>query len=301
MPLAHALVARLAELEDVRILFVKGPTADAQGARPPRPSSDVDVLCEPGSMERLGDALEAAGWRRRAVVSVMRLEHAAKYLFDHSAHYIHSEWPCDIDVHFNFPGFLAPADVVFETLWKRRSIIHVAGMPVVCADILGQAMIVGLHALRDPDDTLSQADLEHLTHMLKQMSPTRLAEISCLAADTGCSETLSPLLEHSGARVLGSPWRDSDGLRRWHVRTESKGIYTTSWLIEMRHTPWWRTPPLIWHALFLPREELLNQHTGTTPLGWRGVVRLQATRWWRALRRLPRSIRAARQIEGDFL
>ena len=37
VPLAHALVARLAELEGVRILFIKGPTAVALGARPPRP------------------------------------------------------------------------------------------------------------------------------------------------------------------------------------------------------------------------------------------------------------------------
>ena len=36
--LAHALVAHLAELKGIRILFVKGPTAVALGARPPRPS-----------------------------------------------------------------------------------------------------------------------------------------------------------------------------------------------------------------------------------------------------------------------
>jgi hypothetical protein len=78
VPLAHALVARLAELEDVRILFIEGPTAVALDARPPRPSTDVDVLCEPGGLETLGPVLERCGWRRRVPESLTeRFQHAS--------------------------------------------------------------------------------------------------------------------------------------------------------------------------------------------------------------------------------
>ena len=152
VPLAHALVARLAELEGVRILFIKGPTAVALGARPPRPSTDVDVLCEAGGLERLGPALERCRWRRRVPEGAgQELKYAARYLFEHSVHFIHDEWPCDLDIHYNFPGFLAPDEVVFEELWRRRTSVEVAHWPVPCADLLGQSAIVALHGLRDPE------------------------------------------------------------------------------------------------------------------------------------------------------
>ena len=97
-------------------------------------------------MERLGAALESCGWRRRGAPSssAHQLVHASKYLFEHSVHYIHDEWPCDLDIHYNFPGFLAPDDVVFEELWARRATVEVAHWPVPCPDLLGQLLIVAL-------------------------------------------------------------------------------------------------------------------------------------------------------------
>ncbi|HEV7171578.1 MAG TPA: hypothetical protein VGN50_01660, partial [Pedococcus sp.] len=113
--LAHGLVQRLADSVGARVLFVKGPTAVAVGARPPRPSSDVDVLVDPASFETLCAAIEGVAWvRRHAPMPVSR---AADLAFDHSAHFIHEEWPCDLDVHFCFPGFFADPPAVFDALW----------------------------------------------------------------------------------------------------------------------------------------------------------------------------------------
>lgn len=293
--LAHALLSRLAELEGIRILFVKGPTAIALGARPPRPSSDVDLLCEPGGMERLGVALEACGWRPRLKESsTHRLEHAAEYLFEHSVHYIHHSWPCDLDIHYNIPGFFAPEAVVFEALWARRASATVASMPAPCADRFGQTAIVGLHALRDPGVAHSDADLDFLTRALCQLEPAVLSQFSTFAAETGCVDALSPLLERVGAAVPPSPWSNSEKLRRWRVRTESAGSFTTHWLIELGDTSWPRKPVLLWRALFLPREELLSRHVGVEPAA-HTLLRLQASRWWRAARHVRKSIRAARE------
>src|SRR5689334_4083770 len=100
--LAHGLVQRLAESVGARVLFVKGPTAVAVGARPPRPSSDVDVLVDPASFATLCEAIEGLGWIRRVVPT--HVPRAADVLFDHSAHFIHPQWPCDLDVHYLFPG-----------------------------------------------------------------------------------------------------------------------------------------------------------------------------------------------------
>lgn len=297
IPLAHALVARLAELEGVRILFIKGPTAVALGARPPRPSSDVDVLCEPGGMERLGVALKECGWRRRAPESLTnRFRHASIYMFEHSVHFIHDEWPCDLDIHYNFPGFLAPEGEVFERLWDRRTSVTVANVGVPCADFLGQAAVGGLHALRDSGARANQADLDHLAFLIGALSEEEQAALSQLAADTGASETLRPLMSAAGVAVSPSSWNDSEALRRWRARTENAGTYTTTWLLELRATPWRRKPGLAWRALFLPKEELMSTHVGESG-GWLNLIRLQTQRWLRAARYLRRGLSAARRSE----
>lgn len=244
-------------------------------------------------MERLGAALESCGWRRRLPESAGKaLKHASIYLFDHSVHYIHDEWPCDLDVHYNFPGFLAPDSVVFEALWARRTAIEIAHTRVVCADLLGQTAVVGLHALRDPRRTESQADIAFLAGNLRGGDDTYRGGLTELAVETGCSDTLLPLFEEVGERPVAGPWADPEKLRRWTVQTREAGIPTTAWLIELRLTPWWRRPGLVWRGLALPREELLSGHIGVKPT-WQNVFRLHLQRWLRGARNLPRGVRAA--------
>jgi hypothetical protein len=297
VPLAHALVAHLAELENVRILFVKGPTAVALGARPPRPSTDVDVLCEPHGMERLGAALERCGWRRRIPESLTsRFQHASRYMFEHSVHYIHDEWPCDLDVHYNFPGFLAPDDVVFEELWTRRTAVDIANRPVPCADLLGQVAIVALHSLRDPQFSHTSPDLDFVADSLRQHGSEAVEAFARLAAATGSADTLRPLLERVDPPPMTSHV-DPELLRRWRVRTQNAGAYTTTWLIELRHRPWREKPGLVRRALFLPADELFSAHVGL-PRTRRNTARLHLRRWLRAVRHLPRGIRAARRANA---
>ncbi|TQJ49865.1 putative nucleotidyltransferase-like protein [Phycicoccus sp. SLBN-51] len=297
VPLAHALVTRLAELEGVRILFIKGPTAVALGARPPRPSSDVDVLCEAGGLEKLGPALERCGWRKRvAKSSVHGLEHASKYLFDHSVHYIHDEWPCDIDVHFNFPGFFAPPDVVFEAMWQGRAHVPIANILVPSPNKLAQAAVVGLHGLRQPEAINNYADLEFLRQSLS--ANKRAGDLlAAFAVETGSSDTLAPLLRDIGAEPRPSPWSSEEMLRRWTLRAQHEGVFTTPWLIELRHTPLGRKPQLIRRALFLPADELYSANL-VMPRTGQNTARLHLKRWIRAVRHLRRGIRAARRAEA---
>lgn len=293
--LAHALVARLADLEGIRVLFVKGPTAVALGARPPRPSSDVDVLCEPHSIGPLTLALEACGWRRRVPESVTsRFQYASPYMFEHSVHYIHDEWPCDLDIHYNFPGFLAPDTQVFGALWERRTVVTVAAVPVTSADRLGQIAIVGLHALRDAALRSHEVDLDHLVGLLTALPEPDRAAMTRLAAETGASEPLRPLLESAGVAVSPGNWTDEEALRRWRARTENAGTYTMNWLIELRATPWRRKPRLALHALFLSKDELMSSHVGESG-GWLNLTRLQARRWLRAGHYWRRGLAAARK------
>ena len=62
VPLAHALVDRVAVDVDVRVLFIKGPAAALQGLRTRRASVDVDVLVDPSRRQVLAERLTDLGW-----------------------------------------------------------------------------------------------------------------------------------------------------------------------------------------------------------------------------------------------
>lgn len=272
------------------------------GARPSRPSSDVDLLCEPGGMERLGTALEACGWRRRVAGGERpQFKYAAKYLFDHSHHYIHDEWPCDLDIHYNFPGFFAPADVVFDALWKRRSTAEVAHWPVPCADFVGQAAIVGLHALRDPGVARNESDLDHLETTLRNVCAGD--DLSNLAEVTGASETLKPLLERVDGRIERvdgraphPEWSDPEQLDQWRVRTRSAATdasyVATTWLLELLEAPWRARVSIARRAVFPPRRMLIKAETNqvVTTLDF---ARLYLRRWWLVIHHTRRALISA--------
>jgi hypothetical protein len=222
--------------------------------------------------------------------------YAAKYLFEHSVHYIHDEWPCDLDIHFNFPGFFAPDDVVFDALWERRATVEVAHWPVPCADFLGQACIVGLHALRDPGLAKSETDLDHLTATLSALAAAQLESMAALAAETGCAATLAPLLSRIGVSIVDATRTNPESLRSWSVRT-STGQSAVPWVTELRESPWGTKPLVVWRAVFLPSDALLSRHVGLPPTR-RNIARLHTARWLRALRKVPRALVETRRNGG---
>lgn len=116
IPLAQLLTTEAAKRVGARCLLIKGATLDWHGLRPPRIPADVDLLVAPDEVEPFIDQLEEWGW-------YVRLGPFTDYPFPHHAvTLIHDQWPCDIDVHRRFPGFLRdPADV-FDVLWGAEGI-----------------------------------------------------------------------------------------------------------------------------------------------------------------------------------
>jgi hypothetical protein len=214
-------------------------------------------------------------------------------MFEHSVHYIHDEWPCDLDIHFTFPGFLAPVDVVFDALWERRTATPVAHRDVPCADLLGQAAIVGLHALRDPGVGHSDADLAFLTGALGSLGDDEREELARLAVATGSERSLRPLLDAVGVPAVDGPWSASADLARWQQRTRVVGVYTTAWLTEMQTAPWTRRLRLIGSALF-PTRDLLYSFAADRPRTWENTAVLLFRYWRLGLRRLRRTVSARR-------
>ena len=291
--LAHGLVARLAEQVGARVLFIKGPTAVAAGVRPPRPSSDVDVLVDPASFDALCAAIEAAGWTRRFIP--LLVPRAADLAFDHSAHFIHQRWPCDLDVHFLFPGFLADPARVFEALWARRTTTVVAGRSVTTADVLGHALVVGLHALRDVGRAGSHEDLDHLERTLQlSMDDGDREALGRLASATGSDQSARALLERVGVSV--APQRgQSPALAAWQVRQDFGTVSGSLWLVELRRAPWRERPMILAHAVVPPRELLMSAHLA--PAASRAqVARLHVRRWARGLSALPQAVTILRRL-----
>src|SRR5262245_15615840 len=142
VPLAHVVVDRVAREHDVRVLFIKGPTAVAQGLRPERVSLDVDALVDPARRSVLAAALTDLGWVDENPYT------SPTVLPMHSLTHRHTSWPCELDLHDRFPGFFAEPQDVFEQLWVRRDSVEVAGQRIPCTDRTAQALVLALHALR---------------------------------------------------------------------------------------------------------------------------------------------------------
>ena len=290
--LAHALVARLADQVGARVLFIKGPTAVALGARPDRASTDVDVLADRAGFVALCAALEGSGWQRR--IAATGLRRAADLAFEHSAHFIHPDWPCDLDVHFSFPGFLAPEAEVFEALWGTSTTVDVAGRSVPSPSVQGQALVVALHALRDPGKVTSQQDLAHLEATVAGWPPDLLAELADLAAATGSSDSADSFLGHVGAVVATDGPRYSARVADWRARQQGFGR-STMWLVELRRSPWRERPGVLRRALLPSAEYLVGSHLAAD-LGRGRLVLLHCRRWGRALASLPRALGRARRL-----
>ena len=293
--LAHALVARLAEGAGARALFIKGPTAVALGVRPPRPSSDVDVLVEPASFDAVCGAMEAAGWQLRTPIGVLR--YAGEFAFDHSAHYIHPEWPCDVDVHYNFPGFLADPSAVFDALWARRTEVEVAGRPVPTTDRLGQSLVVALHALRDPAKPQSRQDLAHLATVLADLSPSERAALPHLAQDTGASGTGAEPLRLAGVTPLPLSPVEEQRLVEWELRQRGHGV-ATAWFVELSQAPWHARPGVLRRALVPPREHFVVS-TSANNLTRTQLAGLHLRRWGRGLVAAPHALRVVLRRRRD--
>jgi hypothetical protein len=140
--LAHAYAHAVAASLGVRALSIKGPAADFHGVRPPRVAADADVLIDPAGFGAVVERLRAAGWHERPKMA------GTEGWVEHSITLIRDGWPCDLDLHDRFPGFLRPEVEVFESLWRDRVETDAAGRAVPIPSRDATILITALHSLR---------------------------------------------------------------------------------------------------------------------------------------------------------
>lgn len=288
VPLAHALVARVAEDVGVRVLFLKGPAAVAQGLRAPRVSVDVDALVDPARRSVLAGRLTELGWvdeRPYTSPTVLPM---------HSLTHRHPSWPCELDLHDRFPGFFADPQEVFERLWAGRVSVEVAGRPIPAPDRAGQALVLALHELRDPHDPVKAHALGDLVERVTSFSAgDSLRDLAELARDLGAADTAAPFLDRVGAPSPGRGTTDPADLRAWRLRTQPHAS-VAGWVDQLRHLPPYRWPRFLWYATFLTEDELRLDDPNLPP-GRRALLGARVRRLRRGLRGLPGAVGSVRR------
>ncbi|KAF2414817.1 hypothetical protein B1729_03015 [Microbacterium sp. B35-04] len=283
--LAAAWVCALAERRGIRALLIKGPALHLHGLRTARVSADVDVLVDPARFDELCEAIVETGWTKRpsSVVGELTTLHSRTFLRD--------GWPCDLDVHSFFPGFLAdPADV-FEALWRHRFPLALAHRDCLALDKTAGVLVLGLHSLRGA--TIQPRHLDELEQLVRApLTDAERLDIATLARETGCVATLEKVLPRMGIDARPTPDELADpALRAWRERVSSGSHGAYFWMLALRRSPWSQRPRIVWRAAWPTRRDLLVARPETVDTVT-GRTRARVARWGRGIRSAPAGVRA---------
>ena len=282
--LAHAVVQSIADERNTRVLFLKGASLASYGLREERMSVDVDVLVDPQSFDDIVTVLERLGWHMR------RESFVEKHGNAHSKAFVHPSWPCDIDVHFRFPGFLADSQVVFDELWRRRCVATYAHRPCQIPDRAGSILILALHCLRgDAHQQRHAYELRQLTSI--ELSAAERADLVEVARSTGSIATLTPVLAALGIEALASEGElSSSDYKEWMELTAAGGRGPYFWVYALRHAQWRSRPQILWRGFWPTRADMLIDPT--VPDKATSVLAARMRRLRAGLIELPSALRA---------
>lgn len=277
--LASGIALEAAKISDARPLFVKGTSLTYHRLRPDRVSADVDVLVEPTKVDTFLAKLAEFGWHPRLG------EYNDFPVRHHSVTVIHDDWPCDIDVHRRFPGFLADPVVAFEELWRRRQSMHVAGHDVPITDYSSSAVIMALHSVRSTvDNPRHTSELVRLIEISREWDDQQRADIAAVAARTGATRALQDVLPLLGVTARPDEVAiDDEALQAWQLRVTGQETPLRIWLRYASEGVGVRdTLGRIWRALWPAEDFFLATHPEAV-----------GSPNWGRLRRLARNIARA--------
>ena len=295
--LLHAEVCWVLAGAGVDALVIKGPSiTDWLYPEGGRESVDVDLLVRPSHWDRAVTALTARGFartwegRREGEVSdhSLDLQRTDPELGGHG-----------VDLHSYFPGIDLASSAAFEVLWERRVRGTQAGVEVTFPDVTSRALIVALHAARDPR---SAKVAEDLRRAMAALNPEERDDLALLAAELQARGALRAGLETQpettdvvGALGLG----DAEVSTYWELRSHGAGR-TAVRLDQLRAAPWRERPGQVARWLF-PSPALMRTRDQRAAEGTIGLGVAYAARLGQGVRALPaavRELRAARRPHG---
>lgn len=285
--LLAALVCVIAARNTIRLLVIKGVTLEALGLRPPRTSSDVDVLVDPADASPLVSILESLGWHERESTVGSDL-HAR-----HGVTLVHNEWPTDLDIHFEFPGMLAGAQRSFDVLWSGRAPLPMAGQVAWVPDRESSIVIWALHSLRGRQAQARHAeDLERLiASVLPSLPGADLQELADRALELGADAPLRVVPEF--AEIIGDRQgpQASSTLEAWLAEV-AQTHELSPWFQILRNAPRPARPQLLARAMWPSAHDLRLTDELLVDTPW-GRVQSRGRRVWRLVRRVVERRRQA--------
>lgn len=232
--LLNAAIHDFASRHGVRVLTIKGRALADQGLRHGRGSSDADVLVDPADFEELWGLLQTHGWSDRDKAVLVDLPSAGSVLAPHARTLEHPEWPCHLDLHRYYPGFLMPAPDVFDTLWAARSATTMANRSCWVPAPSDHWLIAALHADRSRD----AAQLRDLEDRARTRLQDDLADLVERARRTGASGPLSgPLRRLTGTAPTLSTGQE-ELTRLWRRRVASEHTLPEALAEQFRGADW---------------------------------------------------------------
>ncbi|MGD8214491.1 nucleotidyltransferase family protein [Aestuariimicrobium sp. Y1814] len=227
--LAHATVQAIADESGADILHIKGPSVDPALRPRARASADADVLVRPAHLNSFMAGLKAHGWQQ-----VTRLPSGG--LVEHSTNWYHGELG-QMDVHVRFPGIQVGPDRAFERLWQGRTTRDIARRPCVVPDLVGQRLVLLLHAARgmaqyqaDVKGSWLDASAED-RNAVTALAVDLRAEVA-LAVATGHLEDYRDHPEYDLWRLYADGATTTSGFRR--LRAEFKATPEGSTMVRLR-------------------------------------------------------------------
>ncbi|QXQ09650.1 nucleotidyltransferase family protein [Paeniglutamicibacter sp. Y32M11] len=282
--LAAALVASIAAEAGLQCLFIKGPAAVSIKARPPRASSDIDVLALPEEIDIFINRLKIHGWLIRPSEDGLGIPRHSHTLY-------HENWPSDIDLHFRFPGLEAKPEEAFAALNKQSTIHYFAGFKAFIPSFPGHVVIQITHALRNlPSTEIYHSKNAHSDYDFLRFSDKlpKWPIMKEILDGTDSWAAMRPFLEDAYPSYLEAlsihpPSED------WISRT-TVGYGSTFKLMEFLRAPW-RRKLIVLYRVFIPsREGLAVSNISILNANRKTYNRILTKHWIHLLKRAPFAI-----------
>ncbi|WP_144016161.1 nucleotidyltransferase family protein [Demequina sp. NBRC 110052] len=186
--LLSAVAAHVAETAGVRALILKGPVLSEFGLRSERQSYDLDVLVPRDELSDFLVAMRKAGFHNTDSDDIWH------DLASHSVGLASAAFPLSVDAHYDFPGLLGDQAEWFDSLWRDRVFVEVAGVSCSVPSPSDSVILMALHDLRTP-----------VTHRLASDS---LRDLASRVSSGSCAATTDEVIASAARlRALGSAGR----------------------------------------------------------------------------------------------